>query len=54
VLENVERGIFQIPFRLDRVAGTVRALLVKYRDVPMDLADDASSILRRSWERDGS
>ena len=39
VLENVERGIFSIPFRLDRSCGTVRALLRRYSRVPMDFAD---------------
>ena len=39
VLENVERGVFQVPFRLDHAVGPVRALLAKYRNVPMDLAD---------------
>ena len=39
VIENVERGIFAIPFRLDASAKPVRRLLKKYADVPMDLAD---------------
>ena len=39
VLENVDRGIFNIPFRLSEVAAPVRSLLRKYRDVPADLAD---------------
>lgn len=39
VLENVARGVFEIPFRLDRSAGPVKTLLAKYGDVPMDLAD---------------
>lgn len=39
VLENVERGVFQVPFQLSSEAGAVRALLRKYRSVPMDLAD---------------
>ncbi len=39
VLENVESGVFQIPFRLDETAGHVRGLLKKYQTVPMDLAD---------------
>lgn len=39
VLENVERGVFQIPLRLSSESGAVRALLKKYRSVPMDLAD---------------
>jgi predicted nucleic acid-binding protein len=39
VLENVERGIFQVPFRLDAAVRAVRALQKRYADVPMDLAD---------------
>ena len=39
VLENVERGIFAIPFRLDSAARPLRILMRKYADVPIDLAD---------------
>jgi uncharacterized protein len=39
VLENVERGIFQIPFQLSRAAPLVRAIMRKYRDLPADFAD---------------
>jgi predicted nucleic acid-binding protein len=39
VLENVERGIFQIPMPLSGRAHAVRRLLKKYARVPMDLAD---------------
>jgi len=39
VLENVERGIFQIHFRLDVETHALRSLLKKYARVPMDLAD---------------
>jgi predicted nucleic acid-binding protein len=39
VLENVERGVFQIPFRLTEATKAVRALLARYANVPMDLAD---------------
>jgi predicted nucleic acid-binding protein len=39
VLENVERGIFEIPFRLSAASKPVRALLKRYTDVPMDFAD---------------
>ena len=39
VLDNVERGIFQIPYRLAGNAGGVVKLLRKYADVPMDFAD---------------
>jgi predicted nucleic acid-binding protein len=38
VLENVERGIFQIPLPLAARAPYLRALLKKYARVPMDLA----------------
>jgi len=39
VLDNVERGIFQIPFQLSRSAAAVRAVMRKYRDFPVDFAD---------------
>jgi len=39
VIENVERGIFQIPFQLSRSAHPVRQVLRKYLDRPMDFAD---------------
>ena len=39
ILENVERGVFQIPFQLSRVASPVRSILRKYRDLAPDLAD---------------
>lgn len=39
VLENVERGTFEIPFRLDRAAKAVRGLMRRYASVPMDFAD---------------
>jgi predicted nucleic acid-binding protein len=39
VLENVERGIFQIPFQLSRSAFLVRSVMRKYRDLPADFAD---------------
>jgi len=39
VLENVERGIFQIPFQLSRSASQVRNVMRKYRDLPVDFAD---------------
>lgn len=39
VLENVERGVFQIPLRLETASGPIRTLMRRYRDVPMDLAD---------------
>jgi uncharacterized protein len=39
VLENVERGIFQIPLQVSRSANFIRRLMRKYRDRPMDFAD---------------
>ena len=39
VLENVERGIFQIPFQLSRSAILVRSVMRKYRGLPADFAD---------------
>ena len=39
VVENVERGVFQIPFQLSQAAATVRLLLRKYRDLPASVAD---------------
>jgi predicted nucleic acid-binding protein len=39
VLENVERGVFQVPFRLDAAVGAIRVLMKRYASVPMDLAD---------------
>jgi predicted nucleic acid-binding protein len=39
VIQNVERGIFQVPYRLTENARGIAKLLKKYGDVPMDLAD---------------
>jgi uncharacterized protein len=39
VLQNVERGVFQIPFQLSRSVAPVRRILRKYRDLPADFAD---------------
>jgi predicted nucleic acid-binding protein len=39
VLQNVERGVFQIPFQLSRSAAPVRSIMRKYRDLPVDFAD---------------
>jgi len=39
VLENVERGVFQIPFRIAQSAAAVRGILRKYRDLTPDYAD---------------
>jgi len=39
ILENVERGVFQIPSRLEEMSAAVRAHMKRYARVPMDLAD---------------
>lgn len=39
VLENVERGVFQLPFQLFRSVAPVRKAMRKYHDQTMDLAD---------------
>jgi predicted nucleic acid-binding protein len=39
ILENVARGVFQIPFQLSRSAAPVRAIMRKYRDLRVDFAD---------------
>ncbi len=39
VLENVAKGVFQIPFHLSRAAVDIRRIIRKYRDVPADFAD---------------
>ncbi len=39
VLENVERGIFLVPYRVTGRASRVSRLITKYTDVPMDFAD---------------
>lgn len=44
VLELVARGVVEIPFRLDRHAEALGALMARYADVPIALAD-ASLVL---------
>jgi len=39
ILENVVQGIFQVPFQLSREAVGVSAVLRKYEDLAIDLAD---------------
>lgn len=39
VMENVAKGLFQIPFRLSSSAAEVRRILAKYADLPADFAD---------------
>lgn len=45
ILQNVEEGIFQVPFRIDRNAAVIRSLLKRYKTVPMDLADACLVVL---------
>jgi predicted nucleic acid-binding protein len=39
ILENVKRGVFQIPLQLTQAAAPIQRLFRKYRDREMDLAD---------------
>jgi uncharacterized protein len=39
ILENVARGVFQVPFQISRSAAAVRTTLRKYRDRAADFAD---------------
>jgi predicted nucleic acid-binding protein len=39
VLDNVEAGVFEIPFRLTGASRSIRLLMKKYERVPMDFAD---------------
>ena len=39
VLENVEQGVFQVPFRLADATKEVRVQLRRYASVPIDFAD---------------
>jgi predicted nucleic acid-binding protein len=39
ILENVDEGVFQLPFQLSQSAGAVQSILRKYRDIPADFAD---------------
>jgi predicted nucleic acid-binding protein len=39
VLENVEQGIFLVPYHIAGRASKVSRLIKKYADVPMDFAD---------------
>ena len=39
ILENVERGIFQIPLHLDEASAVVRTYMKRFARVPIDLAD---------------
>jgi len=50
ILENVVRGIFQIPFQLSREAGGVRAILRKFQDRKIDVADACLIHLANEFE----
>lgn len=39
ILQNIQDGIFQIPFDIATCAKEVRQLTKKYHDIPMDFAD---------------
>jgi uncharacterized protein len=39
ILESIERGMLEVPFRLSDAAREVADLMVKYADTPCDLAD---------------
>jgi predicted nucleic acid-binding protein len=39
VLENVERGVFLVPYHVSGRAGKLSRLMKKYADQPMDFAD---------------
>jgi predicted nucleic acid-binding protein len=39
ILENVERGVFLVPYRLAGSAAAVAKLMHRYADIPMDFAD---------------
>lgn len=39
VLDNVEAGVFEIPFRLVGTSRSIRLLMKRYARVPMDFAD---------------
>lgn len=50
ILENVERGVFRIPMRLDESTGEVRVLMKRYARVPMALADACLVVLAERLE----
>jgi predicted nucleic acid-binding protein len=39
IMSNIEAGIFEIPFQINRSAAKVQAILDKYRDTPASFAD---------------
>lgn len=50
ILANVEQGIIQVQFCLDEGASKIRALMKKYRSLPMDFADACLVYLAESLE----
>jgi len=50
ILENVEKGVFQIPFSITRQAGSVRRIIRRYRDQQIDFAD--ACLIRLAEELD--
>ena len=39
LLASVESGALEIPFALSEAAGSIRSIMLKYRDTPADVAD---------------
>jgi predicted nucleic acid-binding protein len=39
LLENIDRGVLELPYRLAQRAASLTKLMAKYGNVPMDLAD---------------
>lgn len=39
LLEMIEQGLINVPFRLQDEVGHIRRLMVKYADIPMSFAD---------------
>ena len=50
VLDNIAAGIFQISFQISQEASTLKALLRKYRDRRIDLADACLIVLASAYE----
>src|SRR5262249_15641244 len=51
MLELLDNGALSIPFRIDEHVDALRALLRKYRDVPMSLADACIVRMAEIYER---
>ena len=50
VLRNISEGIIHVPFQLSQQATVVEAILRKYRDREMDLADACLIVLANEFE----